>query len=115
MARSVLLQLARDSIEEVIQAENKIDSKALLLEHPLLNEKIEVTVQIYIKGECKHSFSTNNSLDSLLKNIIIAAKKAAFSDKENCLSTAQYLHCELALTLKTPDGEMSERDSALII
>ena len=114
MPRSVLLQLARDSIEEVIQAENKIDSKALLLEHPLLNEKIEVTLQIYIEDECKHSFSTNNSGDSLLNNIIIAAKKAAFSDKDNCLSTAQYLHCELALTLKTPDGEISERDSAII-
>lgn len=114
MARSVLLQLARDSIEEVIQAENKIDTKALLIEHPLLNQTIEVTLQIYVKNECKHSFSTNNSEDSLLNNIILSAKKAAFGDKDNCLSTAEYLHCEVALTLKTPDGEMNERDSAII-
>lgn len=114
MARSVLLQLARDSIEEVLQAQIKIDPKALLLEHPLLNEKIEVTLEIYMQNKCEHSFSTHNSEESLLNNIIISAKKAAFGDKDNSLSASQYLHCEIALTLKTPDGEMSERDSAII-
>jgi len=46
MARSVLLQLARDSIQEVLEASRSIDKQALLRQHPLLNEVISTTLNI---------------------------------------------------------------------
>ena len=46
MSRSVLIQLARDSIQEVLEAKRTIDKATLLSKHPLLNEKIAATVNI---------------------------------------------------------------------
>lgn len=115
MSRSVLLQLARDSIEEVFQAQLSIDRKALLQEHPLLNEKIPTTINLTIDKELKGSHTIKNSSDSLLNNIIVSAKKAAFEDKESSiLTTSEYLHCELEIILSTPDGQMSQIDPAII-
>ncbi len=115
MSRSVLLQLARDSIQEVYQAEITIDRTALLQEHPLLNETIATTVNLYIEKELKGSYSSQNSSASLLSNIIICAKKAAFEDKaSSVLTTSEYLHCEVELILNTPDGEIAETDPAII-
>jgi len=116
MSRSVLLQLARDSIVEVLEAQISIDRNALLQEHPLLNEKIPTTVNLFINRELKGSCSMTNTNSSLLSNIITAAKKAAFEDKESSiLTTSEYLHCEVELILKTPDGDISETDSAIIL
>lgn len=115
MSRSILLQLARDSIEEVLQAEITIDRNALLQEHPLLNEKIPTTVNLFIDKELKGSYSIQNSKASLLSNIIISAKKAAFEDQESSiLTTSEYLHCEVELILNTPDGEISQTDPSII-
>ena len=115
MSRSVLLQLARDSIQEVLEAQICIDRNALLQEHPLLNEKISTTINLFIDKELKGTYSTQNTNSSLLSNIIIAAKKAAFEDKESStLTTSEYLHCEVELILNTPDGNISEIDPAII-
>ena len=115
MSRSVLLQLARDSIQEVFQAEKTIDRNTLLKEHPLLNEKIKVTLNILIDKELKGSYSVQNENASLLSNIIVAAKKAAFEDKsKGILTTSEYLHSEIELILDTPDGKISEIDPAIL-
>jgi len=115
MSRSVLLQLARDSIQEVLQAELTIDRKALLQDHPLLNEKIKVTLNIFIDKELKGNYTTQNLNSSLLSNIIVAAKKAAFEDKtRGIITTSEYLHSEIELILDTPDGEISEKDPAIL-
>lgn len=115
MSRSVLLQLVRDSIQEVFQAEISIDREALLKEHPLLNEKISIIINIFIAGELKGTYSSQNAEASLLSNIIISAKKAAFEDKKSAvLTTSEYLHSELELVLNTPDGMISERDPSII-
>ena len=115
MSRSVLLQLARDSIEEVLQAERTIDKTQLLKEHPLLQESISIALNLYINKELKGSYSTQSEQNSLLENIIIGAKKAAFEDKtRGVLTTSEYLHSEIELVLKTPDGEMRESDPAII-
>ncbi len=114
MARSVLLQLARDSIVEVYEAKNSIDKKALILEHPLLNEPIPTTINIYLENELRGSCVTSDS-NSLLYNIIIGAKKAVFEDKNfSPLTTSEYLHCEIELILSTQDGDMSEKDAPII-
>jgi len=115
MARSVLLQLVRDSIEEVFHAQRTIQPEILLQEHPLLNEKISTTINIYLNRELQGRYSSKDKESSLLNNIIIGAKKAAFEDKNSSvLTTSIYLHCELELRLQTPDGEISEIDSPII-
>ena len=115
MSRSVLLQLARDSIQEVLQAELSIEKTQLISEHPLLNEKITTTVNIYIDKKLRGSSSSNDSNLSLINDIILNAKKSAFQDKNfKPLSTSEYLSCEIELLLNTPDGVISEKDPAIL-
>ena len=115
MARSVLLQLARDSIEEVLEAKRKIDKKALVNEHPLLDEQIDVVLKLYLNNKLRGSSNLKSHNDSLMENIILNAKKAAFEDEKfDPLSTSQYLDCEIELELKTPDGVISERDPSIM-
>ncbi|MDQ1245141.1 MAG: uncharacterized protein QG565_1482 [Campylobacterota bacterium] len=115
MSRSVLLQLARDSIQEVLEANRTIDKESLLREYPLLGEKVATTVNIYLNSKLKGSSSTKTPTYSLLEDIVKNAKRAAFEDKNYApISTSEYLHCEVELILTTDDGEMSERDKAII-
>ena len=114
MSRSVLLQLARDSIQEVFEAQRTIDTNALLQAHPLLQENIPITLNIFIQKELKSSYSIHKKVDSLLNNIIIGAKKAAFENGD-ILTTSEYLHSEIELILETPEGTISQRDEAIIV
>ncbi|MCD6433444.1 MAG: AMMECR1 domain-containing protein [Sulfurimonas sp.] len=115
MSRSVLLQLARDSIAEVFEAQRTIDKNALLNQHPLLNEKIVTTVNLYINNELRGSSKTISASDSLLEDIVRNAKKSAFEDKNfTPLTTSEYLSCEIELLLTTPDGVISEKDPAIL-
>ena len=115
MSRSVLLQLARDSIQEVLQAEITINRESLTKEHPLLNEPIATTVNIYIKDKLRGTASSDDSGASLIDTIILNAKKSAFQDKNfTPLSTSEYLECEIELLLNTPDGTISEKDPSII-
>ncbi len=115
MGRSVLLQLARDSIEEVLQASRAIDKTTLLNEHPLLNTKISTTVNIYIDNKLRGTSSTKNGSLTLIEDIILNAKKSAFEDKNfTPLSTSQYLECEVEILLNTDDGIINEKDPAIL-
>jgi AMMECR1 domain-containing protein len=114
MSRSVLLQLVRDSIHEVYEAQRLIDKPALLEQHPILNEKIATTVNLYLDNELRGSCSSEIAEKSLLEDIICNAKRATFEDKNfSPITTSQYLNCEIELKLMTPDGEISEKDPAL--
>jgi len=114
MSRSVLLQLARDSIAEVLEAKKTINIEALTQQHPLLNESIQTTVNIYINNELRGNYVNENE-DSLVKNILIGAKRAAFEDVNfSPLSTSEYLHCEVELILNTQDGIISQKDPAIL-
>ena len=115
MSRSVLLQLARDSIAEVFEAQRTIDKSSLLQEYPLLNQKITSTVNIYLKNELRGSFSSDTPTLSLLEDIIINSKKSAFEDTNfTPLQTSEYLSCEIELILNTPDGVISEKDAPIL-
>lgn len=115
MSRSVLLQLARDSIQEVLEASRTIDKQALLNEHPLLNETIATTVNIYVDSKLRGSSTTKIPSYSLLEDIIRNAKISAFEDKKfTPISTSEYLNCEIELLLTTPDGIISEKDPAIL-
>jgi len=113
MSRSVLLQLARDSIQEVLEAQKTIDKASLLQEHPLLKENINLVVNIFIENELKASYESKETDSSLINNIIIGAKKAAFESGE-VITTSEYLHSEIELVLYTPDGQISQRDKPII-
>lgn len=115
MSYSVLLQLARDSIEEVLQADNKIDKISLLKQYPLLNEKISITLILYVNQEFRASYNIDANESSLFDNIVLSAKKVAFEDKNrDPISILEYLHCELELLLETPDGELIQKDQAIL-
>jgi AMMECR1 domain-containing protein len=115
MSRSVLLQLVRDSIQEVVEANRTIDKKTLLQKHPLLNEKIATTVNIYIDSKLRGSSTTKIPSFSLLEDIIKNAKHSAFEDTNfSPISTSEYLRCEIELLLVTADGTISETDPAIL-
>jgi len=113
MSRSVLLQLSRDSIHEVLEASRVIKREELLLKHPLLKEQIPITLNIYLENKLRGSYTTNTL--NLLDAIVYSAKKAAFEDQRfSPLSTSEYLSCEIELILETKDGIISEKDRAIL-
>ena len=115
MSRSVLLQLARDSIQEVLQAEITIKRDTLLTEHPLLSEPINTSINLYLHEKLRGSSSIINSQSSLIDSIILNAKKAAFGDKNfQPITTSEYLECEVEIILNTPDGTISEKDPSIL-
>ena len=115
MSRSVLLQLVRDSIAEVFQAQRTIDKTILLKQHPILNQKIQTTINIYLDDELIGSSSSKDNSKTLLESIIFNAKKSAFEDKNfTPLTTSQYLSCEIELILNTSEGIMSEKDPPIL-
>ncbi len=113
MSRSVLLQLARDSIQEVLEAKNTIQKDLLIAKHPLLNQIVPTDVKLYFEGELRGS---NQQVGIPLADaIIIGAKKAAFEDEtQSPITTSEYLSCEVELTLHTTDGVISEKDKPIL-
>lgn len=108
MARSPLLQLVRDSIEEVIEAKRKIDRNELLKTYPVLEQKIASVIQLKIDDEICGEASSEEASKPLIDDIIYNAKVAAFQDKNNPpISTADYLHCSIELSLRIPNDNGS--------
>lgn len=115
MSRSVLLQLARDSIAEVLEAQRTINRVALIEEHPLLAQNIASTVNIYLEHKLRGSASSDLTCPSLLEGIVKNAKRAAFEDKNfKPMSTSEYLYCEVEIVLDTPEGVISQRDKSIL-
>ena len=114
MSHSLLLQLARDSIQEVFEAKNIIDRQAMLKEHPLLNQNISLQINIFLDNELKSTYTSQEGNTSLVNNIIIGAKKAAF-ESGAVLTTSEYLHSQIEIILNTPEGVISQKDPAIIV
>jgi len=115
VSHSVLLQLARSSIEEVLQAKQIIDKVSLTQQYPLLKDTIPTSIHIYLNKELRGSYSINSKEKSLVENIIICAKKAAFEDRNSApLSALEYLQCEIEIILQTLDGQISEINSPIL-
>ncbi len=114
MSRSILLQLARDSIHEVLQAEVSIKKDNLIKEHPLLTQNIATKINLFLDGKLRGS-ANNDATIPLIDSIILNAKKAAFQDHDfTPLTTSEYLSCEVEIILDTPDGIISEKDPAIL-
>ena len=115
MGRSVLLQLARDSIAEVFEAKRTIDRSTLLQEYPLLNQNIKAKLNLYLDDKLRGSSSSELPNDTLLDAIIRDAKRSAFEDKNfKPLTVSEYLDCEVEIVLETPDGVISEKDKPIL-
>ena len=109
MSRPFLLQLAHDSISEVLEAKNILDFDAILREYPPLKEAIPMTLKIFVKEELR-GYYEDMATKSLLENIITGAKKAAFEDPASTpLRVTEYFDAEIELTLQTPQGIISHR------
>ena len=105
MIRSPLLQLVRDSIEEVIEARRIINRDELLRQYPILEQKIASIVTLKVEDELREARS-EEALKPLIDDIIYNAKVAAFQDKKlSPITTAKYLHCSISLSLLIPDEE----------
>jgi hypothetical protein len=105
MEKSVILQLAYDSIDEVFQTKNIINKKELLKQHPLLNEIIPTKIIIYVNTEKRGSYTNNKKL---IDNIIEGAKKVAF-ENDNPMKISEYKNCEIEITLETPEGVLTQK------
>ncbi|MBN2869644.1 MAG: AMMECR1 domain-containing protein [Campylobacterales bacterium] len=115
MSQSVLLSIARRSIEEVLQAENTIEHAQLLAEYPVLGEKMATQVNLYMGGELRGSARSDTPSRPLLDDIIRNAKIAAFQD-ENFppLVTSEYLRTSVELILFSTDGPLRHRDTPIL-
>ncbi|MFA6188559.1 MAG: AMMECR1 domain-containing protein [Sulfuricurvum sp.] len=115
MSQSVLLNIARDSIHEVLQAQQSINRTELLESYPLLGEIVATQVNLYLNGKARGSAQSEQPEHSLLEDIIINAKRAAFQDPSFIpISTSEYLHTSIELILFTADGPISHRDDPIL-
>ncbi|HEX5624028.1 MAG TPA: AMMECR1 domain-containing protein [Sulfuricurvum sp.] len=115
MSQSVLLTIARESIQEVLQAQLSIDRAKLLEEYPLLEQPIATQVTLYVDGEIRGSSRSQSAERSLLEDIILNAKRAAFQDPAFIpISTSEYLHSAVELILFTADGPLSHKDDPIL-
>lgn len=115
MSQSVLLSIARRSIEEVLQAENTIDRAQLLGEYPVLGQKMATQVNLYLGDELRGSARSEMATRSLLEDIIHNAKIAAFQDQGFApLVTSEYLRTSVELILFSDEGPLRHRDTPLL-
>jgi hypothetical protein len=115
MSQSVLLTIARASIEEVLQAQASIDRAELLKSYPVLAQPMECEISLYLDNKLRGSARTTSLSRPLLEEIIHNAKIAAFQDdKFDPLVTSEYLHTTIKLTLFTPDGELSHQSEPIL-
>ena len=111
MSQSVLLKLARESIEEVLEAQNTIDRDALVKEYPVLGEKMATFVTLTIGGELRGCIGSLVAQRALVDDIIHNAKAAAFQDPRFApMTTSEYLHAVVEVSLLTPPEELSYDD-----
>ncbi len=109
MSHPLLIQLAHDSILEVLQSKNSIDKESLLKEYPLLEEMVPMTLKIFLNNELRGYYENMAHL-CVVDAIIIGAKKAAFEDKNfEPLTLSEYFEIEIEIALQTAEGVISHR------
>jgi len=111
MAQSELLKLARESIQEVLQAEHTIDRKTLLETYPVLGEKMATFVTLTIDGELRGCIGSLIAQRPLIDDIIHNAKAAAFQDPRfSPITTSEYLHTAIEVSILTTPEPVSYND-----
>jgi AMMECR1 domain-containing protein len=111
MSQSLLLEVARQSITEVLEASRHIDAEHLKKEHPILNEKMATAVTLYLDNEVRAHHCSLHPNKSLVDDLIYTAKVAAFeSETYPPISTSQYLHVSIQVSILTPLKLLSYHD-----
>ncbi len=112
MSQSLLLDIARESITEVLEAQTTINKKQLLKDYPILDKPLSSFVSLYLNNELRGLSGSIFTQESLLEGIIHHAKTAAFQDERfEPLSTSEYLQISLELSLLTPLRELIYENS----
>jgi uncharacterized protein len=112
---SVLLKLARESIEEVLEAETTIDRDALLEQYPALEQPVATFVTLTIGGELRGCIGSLTAHRPLIDDIIHNAKAAAFQDPRfSPLTTSEYLRTTVEVSLLTPPEAVEYADAAAL-
>lgn len=115
MSQSVLLNIARASIEEVLQAQLTIDRHDLLEHYPILAQPMECELTLFLNNKVRGSSRSISMENSLLEEIITHAKMAAFQDERfDPIVISEYLHTTIKLTLFTPDGALSHQSEPIL-
>lgn len=115
MSQSVLLTIARASIEEVLQGQNSINRSELLEQYPILCEPMATQITLYLGTKVRGIAKSNTAERSLLEDIIYNAKTAAFQDENfDPLVTSEYLHATIRLTIFSPEGELSHQSEPIL-
>lgn len=108
MSQSLLLDIARESITEVFEAQNTLNKEQLIKEYPILDEPLASFVTLYFNNELRGASGSVSPTKSLLEDIIYNAKRAAFQDERfEPLKTAEYLQTTIELSLLTPLKELN--------
>jgi len=76
MSRSLLLDIARESITEVFEAKSTLNREKILNEYPVLNEPIGVFVSIFLDQKLRGFMGSILPKKSLLEEIISYAKSS---------------------------------------
>ncbi len=107
MSQSLLLQIARESITEVFEAQTTIKKEELYRQYPVLKQHIASFITIYLDDELRGSMGSVIPTRPLLDDIIHNAKSAAFEDSRfTPLKTSEYLRSSLELSLLTEPKEL---------
>jgi AMMECR1 domain-containing protein len=107
MSQSLLLEVARRSIVEVIEASRLIDVVSLKQEHAILDEKMATAVTLYIGDEVRSHYCSLHPRDALIDDLIRTAKIAAFElDEYPPITTSEYLHVSVEVSILTPLKEL---------
>lgn len=115
MSQSVLLTIARASIEEVLQGQNSINRIELIEQYPLLSEPIATQITLYLGNKVRGISKSKRAERSLLEDIIYNAKAAAFQDENfDPLVTSEYLHATIQLTVYSLEGELSHQSEPIL-
>ena len=108
MSQSLLLDIARESITEVFEAQNTIDKQKLIKDYPILAEPVASFITLYVNNELRGSSGSVFAEASLLEEIILHSKTAAFLDERfEPLRTSEYLKTIIELSLLTPLKELT--------
>ncbi len=100
MSHSLLLEVARQSIEEVLEAMRIIDTEALKRTHPILETPMSTAVTLLLGSQIRAHYCSLHPQKPLLDDLIYNAKIAAFETPSTPpLSTSEYLHVSVKVHL----------------
>ena len=102
MSNSILLQIARDAIEEELYNKSKIDRVDLEASYDFLNDQRACFVTLKLEGRLRGCIGSLVAKRKLIDDIIVNAQNAAFRDfRFQPLSKKEFEKVEIEISLLT--------------